>query len=169
MPESQDRTITLGIISDTHGQPLHPAILDLFVGVNAILHAGDVGDESILDELEALAPVFAVAGNTDISSARLPLTRLVDLPTGKAAIAHGHLFPVDIDERAAALARTFAPAGVRLVVTGHSHQRLVRQLGSVLVLNPGAACRKRFSRDDRGIALVRWTGDSVTAELCRLD
>lgn len=166
MPEA---AFTLGIISDTHGQPLHPAVFDLFVGVNAILHGGDVGDEAILDELEAMAPVYAVAGNTDFSSPRLPLARIVDLPVGKAAIAHGHLFPIDIEERAAALAATFSPQGVRLVVTGHSHQRLVRQLGDVLVLNPGAACRKRFARDDRGIAIVRWSGDTLTAQMCRLD
>ena len=54
----------LGIISDTHGL-LRPEVFDIFAEVDHILHAGDVGPLDILTELEALAPVSAVYGNTD--------------------------------------------------------------------------------------------------------
>ena len=54
----------LGIISDTH-KLLRPELSAALAGVDAILHAGDVGSREILDRLEALAPVYAVRGNAD--------------------------------------------------------------------------------------------------------
>src|SRR3954463_14321445 len=54
----------IGLISDTHGL-LRPQVHEALAGVELILHAGDVGGDMILDELEVIAPVFAVYGNTD--------------------------------------------------------------------------------------------------------
>ena len=65
----------LGVISDTHGL-LRPQVFDVFSDVDHILHAGDVGPLSILRELERLAPVTAVYGNTDGSEVRARLPRV---------------------------------------------------------------------------------------------
>ena len=54
----------LGVIADTHGL-LRPQVFDAFAEVDHILHAGDLGSLDLLTELEALAPVTAVYGNTD--------------------------------------------------------------------------------------------------------
>ena len=54
----------LGIISDTHGL-LRPEVFEVFKGVDRILHAGDIGAADLLAELESVAPVTAVWGNTD--------------------------------------------------------------------------------------------------------
>src|SRR3954468_6609214 len=54
----------VGLISDTHGL-LRPEVLDAFAGVDAILHAGDVGGATVLDRLGTIAPVDAVFGNVD--------------------------------------------------------------------------------------------------------
>ena len=54
----------VGLISDTHGQ-LRSQVFDHFDGVDLILHAGDIGNAGIITELEAIAPVRAVHGNTD--------------------------------------------------------------------------------------------------------
>ena len=62
----------LGIISDTHGL-LRPEVHEVFKEVDRILHAGDVGDASILEELRLIAPVSAVYGNTDSSIIRAHL------------------------------------------------------------------------------------------------
>ena len=64
---------TLGIISDTHGV-LSPEVHNLFAGVDQIIHAGDIGGEDILFELETIAPVVAVYGNTDTGALRRRLT-----------------------------------------------------------------------------------------------
>ena len=63
---------TIGVISDTHGL-LRPEVFQLFRGVELIIHAGDIGSESVLTELETIAPVHAVCGNMD----GFPLTERV--------------------------------------------------------------------------------------------
>ena len=83
-----------GLISDTHGS-IHVDVFEHFKGVETILHAGDVVDPTTLHELEAIAPVFAIAGNCDIVSPLLPLKRIVDLPFGKVGMAHGHEYPAE--------------------------------------------------------------------------
>ena len=61
----------IGLISDTHGY-FNPELRNIFNDVELILHAGDIGAEDIIKELEKLAPVRAVHGNTDY----FPLTHL---------------------------------------------------------------------------------------------
>ena len=58
------RAMKIGVISDTHGD-INPAAFNVFNDVELILHAGDIGNSDIITELEALAPVTAVLGNTD--------------------------------------------------------------------------------------------------------
>src|SRR5918997_694118 len=68
----------LGVISDTHGL-LRPEVFHAFAEVDHILHAGDVGPLDLLTELEALAPVTAVYGNTDDEELRLRLPQVATL------------------------------------------------------------------------------------------
>ena len=62
--DKKTETFSIGVISDTHGL-LRPGAIDVLRGVDLIIHAGDVGDPMIIDELSALAPVVAVRGNMD--------------------------------------------------------------------------------------------------------
>ena len=55
---------TIGLISDTHGL-LRPEAVRALAGVSHIIHAGDIGEPEILDELRKIAPVYAVRGNND--------------------------------------------------------------------------------------------------------
>ena len=59
--------VTVGLISDTHGQ-FRPEIAAIFRGVDLIVHAGDVGGKSVLESLAAIARVEAVSGNEPIRS-----------------------------------------------------------------------------------------------------
>jgi uncharacterized protein len=70
----------IGVISDTHGL-LRPEALAALAGVEHILHAGDVGEFSILEKLREIAPVTAIRGNVDVSGrcAELPATDFVEL------------------------------------------------------------------------------------------
>ncbi len=125
--------IRWGLISDTHGL-LRPAVLELFRGVDRIIHAGDVGRPEILWDLEAVAPVSAVWGNVDGPEVRA-LTResLVEtVGEVRVAVVHGHLAP-DPD----ALPAEF-PA-VAAVIHGHSHLPRCDRSGDVLLINPGSA------------------------------
>lgn len=131
----------LGIISDTHGL-LRPEVFAALEGVAHILHAGDVGEPDILVQLEAIAPVTAVWGNTDgwEIRRRLPEVARLELAGRRISIAHGHQFGSPSPE---ALAAAYPDAD--LVVFGHSHQPLIRRVQEVLAVNPGSAGPRRFS------------------------
>lgn len=153
-----------GLISDTHGN-VHRALHPLLEGVEAIFHAGDVGDQSVLDELTVHAPVFAVAGNVDYSTPDLPLLRVEDVAFGKIGIAHGHRHPVEKNARLESLMQTFAPNGVRIILFGHSHQQYLEAHRDCWLVNPGAATRPRFGIPS-SICLLEWDSER---DLLRFD
>lgn len=131
----------LGVISDTHGL-LRPAVFHVFRQVDHILHAGDVGKPEILIDLEALAPVTAVYGNTDGPElrARLPQVAEVELDGFTVVVTHGdqvgHPTP-------AALHDAFPKA--EIIVYGHTHRPLLELVDrTVTVMNPGGAGHPRF-------------------------
>jgi uncharacterized protein len=126
----------IGVISDTHGL-LRPAAVEALRGVEHILHAGDVGDASILDSLRNLAPVTAISGNIDVGGpcSHLPATEVITL--------HGHTFYMLHDRHALDLDP--AAAGFSAVISGHSHKPLLEWRHGVLYMNPGSAGPRRFS------------------------
>ena len=149
----------LGIISDTHGK-LRPQVFTLFAGVQAILHAGDIGREDIITELGALAPVYAVHGNVDgfPVASTYPKWRLEHLGGKRIFITH---IVDSLDPNA--LRDLFAQAGLDgdpdVLVYGHTHRVRIACAGSILTINPGAAGPARSSSkpslafleiDDRG-------------------
>lgn len=134
-------TIRLGVISDTHGF-LRPEIFDVFAEVDRILHAGDVGPADILGELEALAPVTAVYGNTDGFEVRERCLKVatLELEGCYVTLTHGDQYGRPTP---ATLHREFPEADV--LIYGHTHEPLVELLnGTVTVMNPGAAGRSNL-------------------------
>ncbi|MCB2155132.1 metallophosphatase family protein [bacterium] len=145
-----------GLISDTHGN-LHPQVFELFEGVEAIFHAGDVVGEHILDELEAIAPTHAVHGNCDLMSPRLPALRVIDAAFGKVVITHSHLIQSGM-AHPKTFVRHFAAQQPRLILFGHTHQRYQALHDGVWVVNPGSAGKPRF-RDVPSLAILEWDGE----------
>jgi putative phosphoesterase len=133
--------LRIGLISDTHGL-LRNEVYRAFDGVDEILHAGDVGDPSILSELEVIAPTRAVYGNVDDWELReqLPETLELERAGHKVVLVHGHQWGSPRVEDLAARYTDFS-----VVVYGHTHQPLVRQRAGVLVVNPGSAGQRRFN------------------------
>lgn len=131
----------LGIISDTHGL-LRPEVFDIFAEVDHILHAGDVGPLDILTELEALAPVSAVYGNTDDMEvrSRLPQVARVMLEGFEVIVTHGDQFGSPTPER---LQQEFPES--EIIIYGHTHKPLLTLVDLVVtVMNPGSAGPRRF-------------------------
>ena len=128
----------IGLISDTHDY-LDPRVPELFAGVDHILHAGDVGRSLLIVELEQIAPVTAVTGNTDEG---LPLreTELITLG-GKKFLIHHIVTPGVGSPRIERRLREDAPD---VVMFGHTHKPFAQQVGSILYFNPGYAGRQRF-------------------------
>jgi putative phosphoesterase len=133
--------LRLGVISDTHGL-LRPEVFSLFRGVDRILHAGDIGSVEILSELEALAPVTAVWGNTDGFDLRARLPEVVNtrIEGFDFLVIHGHQLGVPTPE---GLNRAYPDAEV--IIFGHTHKPLLTLVDQVVtVMNPGGAGPFRF-------------------------
>jgi putative phosphoesterase len=124
------------VISDTHGL-LRDEAIDALAGSALIIHAGDVGDPSILSRLRTIAPVMAVRGNVDTQpwSTVLPLTDVVQAESHAIYVLHD-LAQLDLDPNA---------AGLAVVISGHSHKPRVEERNGVLFLNPGSAGPRRFN------------------------
>jgi putative phosphoesterase len=144
----------LGIISDTHGS-LDPQVEEIFAGVGHILHAGDVGPDTLLAELAAIAPVTAVLGNTDLGL-NLKLTETVTLG-GRKFLLHHIVDPLaPSDELKGQLLR----AQPDVVVYGHTHRRFFGRSNGTVYLNPGYAGRPKLGLE-RTVAIL----DTATPDL----
>ena len=151
----------VGLISDTHNM-LRPQVFDVFKGVDVILHAGDVGDDDILDELETIAPVHAVRGNTDrFDNPRLPESRELEIGGVRVHVSHGH----EVGAKPITLVAAYGTA--RVIIYGHTHRELITEMDGVLVVNPGAAGARRFDLMPC-IGIMTITDGSPTVELIRL-
>ena len=160
----------LGILSDTHGY-FHPALPEVLDGCDLILHAGDIGTEEVLDQLEAIAPVRAVWGNVDGQELRQRVPEVQRLKLGGLHLAMAHI--------AGRPGRWQRGWGTRLdderpdvFVCGHSHilrVERVAKLGRMLFINPGAAGRQGFHQVKTCLRLVIEDGHAKQAEVVHLD
>ncbi|MGB7769485.1 MAG: metallophosphoesterase family protein [Verrucomicrobiia bacterium] len=152
----------IGVLSDTHNF-LDPGIAERFAGVSHILHAGDIGRPWMLTELERVAPVTAVAGNTDEPGLGYAPAKTVELAGRKFFIQH-IVRPQDLPAD-----RQHRPARERpdAVVFGHTHQRFCETLGGVLYFNPGYAGRPKFGAA-RSIAILHCDDKGIRAEYLEL-
>ena len=148
----------IGVISDTHGL-LRPEALVALAEVEHILHAGDVGQPGILDELRKIAPVTAIRGNVDVAGAcaELPDTDVVELAGRLFYLVHS-VHDLDINPKV---------AGVAVVVSGHSHKPSVETKQGVMYLNPGSAGPRRFALPIT-VALVTAGTDGISARIIDL-
>ena len=151
-------TLRVGLISDTHDL-LRPEAIDFLRGVDHIVHAGDIIDACILDDLERLAPVTAVRGNNDRGAwaDRLKEVEVVTLGDVSVCVIHD-LTRLDLD---------LAQAGIDIVVSGHSHKPRVERRGGALFVNPGSAGPRRFTLPIAVAELVI-EGRSVSARIVEL-
>jgi putative phosphoesterase len=130
----------IGLISDTHGL-LRPEALDFLAGSDHIVHGGDIGGPDILERLAAIAPLTVVRGNNDTApwAKSIPETARIDVGGVGIVVIH------DIKELGREAGIDPAAAGVRVVVSGHSHKPACVERGGVLYVNPGSAGRRRFT------------------------
>jgi putative phosphoesterase len=128
----------IGLISDTHGE-LRADVHRALAGVDFILHAGDVCGDEILDELNLIAPTYAVYGNCDEPGNPRLAAQIVREEGGvRIHVSHGH------ELRAPTVARLVAAYDADVIVYGHTHRPLVVREDGRLIVNPGAAGPRRF-------------------------
>jgi len=120
----------IGVISDTHGL-LRSKALRMLAGSDIIIHAGDIGDMDVIHELEKIAPLYAVRGNTDRSScfAAIPSWEIIQFE-GRSIYVRHIIGEMDIDP---------VSASVDIVISGHTHIPKAEWKKGVLFFNPGSA------------------------------
>jgi putative phosphoesterase len=158
-----------GLISDTHNH-LRPAVFRLLEGCAAILHSGDLTSGQVLMELQAIAPVHAIAGNCDVGETRsLGLWKRIDFPFGAVVVTHGHLFRPDRLEDE--LLREFGQQeNLRIIMHGHTHwPRLTPTDRGVWIVNPGSASEPR-GRSEASLAVLDYdsAGDSKRFQITHI-
>jgi putative phosphoesterase len=150
--------IRIGLISDTHDL-LRPQAIDFLRGSDFIIHAGDICDSTVIDELARIAPVTVVRGNNDRGAWANPLPEKELVKFGGIFIYVIHdLAQLDIDPNG---------AGVRVVVSGHSHRPVIEHRDGVVFVNPGSAGPRRFTLPISVAELVV-TGGLVSARIVEL-
>jgi len=143
----EDGSLRLAIVADTHSQP-HPRAASWIAAIapDAILHAGDIGDLTVLDKLSEIAPVVAVRGNIDERAPHVPDVVTLDIrceaeSVMKMLLMHIAVYGPKIRADAARLA---AEHGARLILCGHSHVPFIGRDRDLTVFNPGSIGPRRM-------------------------
>lgn len=148
----------IGVISDTHGL-VRPQAIEALAGVDLILHAGDIGNQQVLDTLNQIAPVVAVRGNNDKGDWAISLSDWEVVDVGSISIYMLHdVKEIDISP---------SGAGFHVVVSGHSHRPSVEDRRGVLYVNPGSAGPRRFNLPI-SLAHLHIAGDKAQANIIEL-
>jgi putative phosphoesterase len=145
-----DGSLRLLVVADTHSQP-HPRTAEHLAAraPDAILHAGDIGDLEVLDQLSRIAPVHAIRGNIDIHAPELPDVLTLDLvrtdedlqPLLRLLLIHIGVYGPRLRAEVAAMARAHS---AQVVVCGHSHVPFLGRDRGLTVFNPGSIGPRRF-------------------------
>lgn len=159
--------LRIGVVSDTHmprkGTQLPQQLLEGLRGVDRILHAGDINRDWVIYELEELAPVDAVAGNTDDAYLQdwLGTRKILQLGEARIGLMHGHGEGSTTLER---VRKAFDGEQVHGVVFGHSHIPYKGEREGILYLNPGSPTDKR--RQERfSYGMIQVEGSRVRGEI----
>ncbi|MBD3309177.1 YfcE family phosphodiesterase [candidate division KSB3 bacterium] len=157
--------MTLGIIADTHGQ-LDTQVHTLFDHVDEIIHAGDIGGDEIIIELQTIAPVTAVRGNMDRVGKTATYHEFLTRTFGgiRFFIVHDLGFPQTIKAHLQRVIRSYAP---HVVIFGHTHIPSMTSLQETLYFNPGSAHHGRRGHP-RSLGLIDITDSHVEGRLLSL-
>lgn len=152
------KVFRIGVIADTHGL-FDRAVLRHFQGVDHILHAGDIGGRSVLEELKKLAPVTAVSGNVDgYGRSGFPAEAIIKLAGKRIAIRHLLYERGRLTKEGRAFLEREQPD---VCVFGHTHRPKAEWVGTTLLFNPGSAGPKRFTLP-RGLGLLTIAREAIT-------
>jgi hypothetical protein len=145
-----DGTLRLAVVADTHSQP-HPRTVEHLTAraPDAILHAGDIGDLEVIEQLSRIAPVHAIRGNIDVHAPQLPDVLTLDLVRGaedpqpllRMLMVHIGVYGPKLRAEVAKMARE---QDAQAVVCGHSHVPFIGRDRGLTVFNPGSIGPRRF-------------------------
>ena len=158
--------ILIGVISDTHipvrSVSIPKKVFEVFEDVDLILHCGDIEVMSVIEELEEIAPVKAVHGNCD-PNIGFNTHEVFEVEEVKIGLTHGVVYPKGDTQQLYYLAKEL---GVDILISGHTHQPLIKQEGDVLLLNPGSPTQPRMT--EPSVMLLNINKKDVDAEIIKI-
>lgn len=142
----EDRSLKLAVVSDSHSAP-HASAKEIIASLcpDAIIHAGDIGDKKVLDELGSICPAYGVSGNIDERQFDLPDTLIIDIvlkETSLLKILVTHIGSYGSKVRAE-VGRAARNEGAHLLICGHSHVPFIGSDRGIIVFNPGSIGPRR--------------------------
>ena len=173
---SKNRTLLIGLISDTHiafpNEKLPTQVVDAFRGVDLILHAGDIWIPSVLDELETAAPIKAAWGDDDLKvdlghDGRMMKERSIRLDGVNIWVTHEKpRYALLNPEAEQQVQHREAPPDV--VVFGHTHYATIETYRDILLVNPGSATVPNYVPKLGTIAMLTIEDGKAEARIVRL-
>ncbi len=161
-------TMLIGLISDTHipkrSEKIPEKVFETFKNVDLILHAGDLVSTEVLDELNKLAPTYAVRGNMDPPTIEeLPPVRVLEIEGMKIGLTHGVVYPKgDLDK----LYYIAKELDVKILISGHTHRPAIETMKEILFVNPGSPTNPRLS--DPTVMLMTIDNGNVDIEAVKV-
>jgi len=163
-------TKTIGLISDTHipsrAKALPREVFKSFENVDFIIHAGDLVELSVIDELEQIAPVLAVRGNMDVPDTHdfLPSLNSLKIFDRKIGVIHDPDTMSGMDK----MRELTRENGFDVLVYGHTHNANIKWEGKVLYINPGSPTSPSSLLNKPSVALLKITKDSINPEIINI-
>jgi uncharacterized protein len=163
-PPNLRPTKTIGLISDTHipkrAKNLPKKVFEIFEKVDYIIHAGDLVELVVIDELEQIAPVLAVHGNMDgleVTNA-LPKFNSLKIFNWKIGVIHdqSNLFGFD---------KVQETTGFNVFVYGHTHSPEIRWVDGILYINPGSATDPSILTAKPSVGLLKISKENIAPEI----
>ena len=160
-------TKTVGLISDTHvpkrAMCIPKRVFEIFENVDYIIHAGDLVELAVVDELETIAPVLAVHGNMDgLEAAKaLPGFNSLKIFDWKIGVTHdqNNLFGLNKPIKNA------KENDFNVFVYGHTHVADIKWDGKVLYINPGSPTDPLSVLVKPSVGLLKITKDNITPQI----
>ena len=159
----------VGLITDTHipdiASVVPSEVAQVFQGVELILHAGDIYDISVIDELEQIAPVLAALGDDDafrlLQDKRVEMKHVLKLEGHTVWLVHERPFLYRLTPQQ-------AKETPDVIVHGHSHDAKIWDDNGILFVGSGSPTFLHYRRGLGTVAILDITGEGVEASIVRL-
>jgi uncharacterized protein len=161
---------SVGIISDTHvpkrARCIPKRVFEIFEGVDYIIHAGDLVELAVMDELEQIAPVLAVRGNSDGLDVANALPKLNSLKVfdWKIGVIHDQNILDGLDS----MVKIAKANGFDVFVYGHTHIANVSREGKIIYVNPGSPTDPAGILNKPSVAILKITRENITPQIINL-
>src|SRR5512137_1754150 len=160
----------IGLISDTHvpkkARYIPKRVFEIFEKVDYIIHAGDLVDLAVIDELEQLAPVLAVHGNMDGGDVcnAMPSLNSLKVLDWKIGVMHDPSIMNGFDYARELVNQN----GFNVFVYGHTHAPIIRWEGKTLFVNPGSPTEPASIMLKPSVGILKVSRETIVPQIIDL-